>query len=103
VANVIFRDGKVFSSAQAALAQSKSGSFHIYWKEAIDMIRKAHNLDPTAMDPTPEDIRRRTAAIRKSWTPRERVRRSGIRRISWTPPIFSEADLAGFGGDFESR
>lgn len=67
------------------------------------MIRRAEKLDPTAMDPTPDDIRRRTAAIRKTWTPRERARRSGFRRIGWLPPIFSEVDIIGVGGDYESR
>ena len=69
------------------------------------MIRRAENLDPLATDPTPEEIRRRTAAIRKTWTPRERMRRSGYRRIDWLPPIFSEADIVlGFGpSDYEAR
>jgi hypothetical protein len=61
------------------------------------MIRRAQTLDPTAMDPTPDEIRRRTAAIRKHWTPRERARRSGFRRLGWLPPIFAEADILGFG------
>ena len=55
------------------------------------------------MDPTPDEIRRRTAAIRKTWTPRERARRSGMRRIGWLPPIFSEVDLLGLNAEFESR
>ncbi len=67
------------------------------------MIRRAERLDPTAMDPTPDEIRRRTAAIRKTWTPRERARRSGFRRIGWLPPIFSEADILGFGPEVETR
>jgi hypothetical protein len=68
------------------------------------MIRKAHNLGPSAMDPTPDEIRRRSEAIRKNWTPRERVRRSGAKRIGWTPPIFSETDFVGFGGtELDSR
>lgn len=62
------------------------------------MIRKAHNLGPTAMDPTPDEIRRRSEAIRKAWTPRERSRRSGIKHVGWTPPVFSENDFAGYGG-----
>ena len=67
------------------------------------MIRRAHFSDPRATDPTPEEIRRRTAAIRKTWSPRERARRSGMRRIDWLPPIFSEVDLLGVGAEFESR
>jgi len=67
------------------------------------MIRRAEKLDPSAMDPTPDDIRQRTAAIRKNWTPRERARRSGFRRIGWLPPIFAEVDILGVGGDYEVR
>jgi hypothetical protein len=69
------------------------------------MIRRAQNLDPLATDPTPDDIRRRTAAIRKTWTPRERARRSTFRRTGWLPPIFSEAEIIlGFGpSDHDSR
>jgi len=68
------------------------------------MIRKAHHSNPMFMDPTPDEIRRRTAAIRKTWSPRERARRSGVKRIFWTPPVVAETDLPGFlAGDFESR
>jgi hypothetical protein len=62
------------------------------------MIRKAFNPGPSAMDPTPDEIRRRSEAIRKSWTPRERARRTGVKRISWTPPVFAESDFSGYGG-----
>ncbi len=62
------------------------------------MIRKAQNLGPLATDPTPDDIRRRTAAIRKTWNPRERARRTVFHRNSWLPPIYSEAEIIlGFG------
>jgi hypothetical protein len=59
------------------------------------MIRKAHRMDPSATDPTPEEIRRRTESIRKTWSPRERARRANFKRAGWTPPIFSESDLGG--------
>ena len=69
------------------------------------MIRRAQNLGPLATDPTPDDIRRRTAAIRQTWTPRERVRRSVFHRIDWLPPVFSETEIVlGFGPhDHNSR
>ena len=54
------------------------------------------------MDPTPEEIRRRSEAIRKTWSTKERARRSGVRRVSWTPPVVAETDLPGFeAGDFD--
>jgi len=67
------------------------------------MIRKARNLDMSAMDPTPEEIRQRSEAIRKGWTPRERARRLIFKRAGWTPPVISEKELPGFlAGDFDS-
>jgi hypothetical protein len=68
------------------------------------MIRKAHHMNMSAMDPTPEQIRERTAAIRRQWTPRERARRSGIKRIKWMPPMISELDLPGqSANEFDSN
>ncbi len=67
------------------------------------MIRKAEVTDMSAMDPTPEQIRERTQAIRATWTPRERVRRSGIRRADWMPPTISEFDMPGGFADFDSN
>lgn len=59
------------------------------------MIRKARHTNMSAADPTPEQIRDRTAMIRQSWTPRERARRLGVRHIDWLPPVISELDLFG--------
>jgi len=68
------------------------------------MIRKAHHTDMSAMDPTPEQIRERTEAIRRGWTPRERARRSGFKRVSWTPPVISELEVPGFvPAEFDSN
>ena len=68
------------------------------------MIRRAQNLNALATDPTPEEIRRRSEAIRKAWSPRERARRTGFKRIGWTPPVYSEGELSGFlANEFESR
>lgn len=44
-------------------------------------------------DPSIEDIRRETAAIRQSWSPREMRRRSHYRAIPWFPPILAVRDL----------
>jgi hypothetical protein len=66
------------------------------------MIRKAHNLDMSLTDPTPEQIRQRTEAIRRGWSPRERARRAHFKRIHWTPPLFSESELPGYSAsDFD--
>lgn len=60
------------------------------------MIRKAHNTDMSATDPTPEQIRQRTAEIRQKWTPRERARRARLKRVIWMPPVIRELDLPGY-------
>lgn len=67
------------------------------------MIRKARNTTMSATDPTPEQIRERSAAIRKNWTPRERARRLGIKHINWLPPVISELELPGSTSEFDSN
>jgi hypothetical protein len=68
------------------------------------MIRKVNYFEPSPADPTPDEIRQRTAAIRKGWTLRERARRSNVKHVRWTPPTFHDSDLPGFlASDFESR
>ncbi len=69
------------------------------------MIRRASRsskLEMSETDPTPEQIRQRSEAIRKHWTPRERARRSSFKHVSWMPPLFSESELPGhLTGDFD--
>ncbi len=68
------------------------------------MIRRAQRMDPLASDPTPDQIRQRSEAIRKAWSPRERARRLGFKPSGWTPPTFRDADLPGYlANEFESR
>ncbi|MEX0676417.1 MAG: hypothetical protein WD063_05045 [Pirellulales bacterium] len=68
------------------------------------MIRKAYHTNMSATDPTPEQIRELSAAIRKQWTPRERARRLGVKHIRWLPPVISELDLPGqLAGEFDSN
>ena len=62
------------------------------------MIRKARRNEMSATDPTPDEIRERTEAIRNAWSPRERVRRSGLKRPQWMPPVFSETEFGGAAG-----
>ncbi|HTM53039.1 MAG TPA: hypothetical protein VL175_03385 [Pirellulales bacterium] len=67
------------------------------------MIRKARNFDMSVSDPTPEQIRERSEAIRKGWGPRERARRSGFKRVHWTPPVFSDSELPGYSAGENDR
>ncbi len=67
------------------------------------MIRRAHHTNVSVADPTPEQIRECTAAIRRTWTPRERERRFGLKYIKWLPPVISELDLLGqWTSEFDS-
>jgi hypothetical protein len=50
----------------------------------------------SATDPTPEQIRERTAEIRQKWSPRERERRARLKRVIWLPPVIRELDLPGY-------
>lgn len=45
-------------------------------------------------DPSPEDIRRETAAIRQAWSPREHNRRSYYRPTPWMPPVLMDRELS---------
>ena len=47
-------------------------------------------------DPTPEEIRSRTAAIRRGWSERERTRRATWTPPHWLPPLLElpEAQIA---------
>jgi len=68
------------------------------------MIRKAHHTNMSVADPTPEQIRELSAAIRQKWTPRERARRLGVKHINWLPPVISELDLPGYSAnEFDSN
>ncbi len=44
--------------------------------------------------PSPEEIRRETAAIRQAWSTRERNRRSYYRATPWTPPVLMDRELS---------
>jgi hypothetical protein len=53
-------------------------------------IRRRESFLP---DPTPEDIRRETAAIRQNWSPRESERRCHFRATPWMPPVLLAREL----------
>jgi hypothetical protein len=44
-------------------------------------------------DPTPEEIRRETAAIRQSWRSREMERRCNYRTAHWLPPVLLSREM----------
>ena len=57
-----------------------------------EMIAKKEYLERSEHDPTPDEIRERTAHIRRRWTSRERKKRSpAVPR--WSPPVCPLKDL----------
>ena len=57
------------------------------------MVRNVrHHMEPM-LDPSPAEIRRETAVIRRGWSPSERYRRCRFKPVPWTPPVFSTAEL----------
>jgi hypothetical protein len=53
-------------------------------------IRRRESFLP---DPTLEEIRRETAAIRQTWSPRELERRCYYRATPWLPPVLMAREL----------
>jgi hypothetical protein len=95
--------GTVWIRLAHSRAQPCHSSITSLVAEAFDMIRKARNFDMSVSDPTPEQIRERSEAIRKGWGPRERARRSGFKRVHWTPPVFSDNELPGYSAGDSDR
>ncbi len=54
------------------------------------MVRSARRLQ---LDPTPEEIRRETALIRRGWSAHERQRRLCIKPLNWMPPLVPALDM----------
>ena len=57
------------------------------------MISRARPTERSVADPTPEEIRQRSAFIRSRWTPTERDRRSMGKPLAWVPPVLSALDI----------
>ena len=59
-------------------------------------------MNPKHPDPTPEEIRQATEAIRLQWTPQECVRRSGEKPVPWMPPLLSANDFPAMSWDMDA-
>lgn len=57
------------------------------------MVKNANNDGRMVNDPSPEEIRSRTAAIRSGWTERERARRASWTPPAWYPPLLELPEL----------
>ena len=50
------------------------------------MKRNGRSRSVERLDPSPKAIRQMSAAIRDSWSDRERAKRAGRKESAWTPP-----------------
>ncbi len=57
------------------------------------MVKRARFEESLHPDPTPEEIRRQTEAIRGNWSAQEAARRAGIKPAPWMPPFVMALDL----------
>lgn len=57
------------------------------------MVQRARCEESLHPDPSPEQIRRETEAIRGRWSAQERARRAGVKPIPWMPPLVVGAEL----------
>jgi hypothetical protein len=60
--------------------------------------RRRANSPP---DPTPDEIRTRSADIRQRWSDREHYKRADLMPEPWMPPLFAVTDLAHNSGEFD--
>ena len=57
------------------------------------MIRRLRNTQRQMSDPSPGEIRRRTEAIRKTWSESELSRRCSFKPITWMPPLLASSEF----------
>ena len=62
------------------------------------MIAKREHLARGEHDPTPREIRKRAAEIRRRWTPRQREKRRPS-EPRWLPPTYPSRDLTDIDPD----
>jgi hypothetical protein len=80
----------------ASPTDSQVGAFAMVTMEKIDLkeLNQADHDTASANDPSPEEIRKRAAAIRKGWSPNQRKRRRVTVRVGWLPPQVSDDQWA---------
>ncbi len=57
------------------------------------MIRRLRGTQRQMTDPSPGEIRRRTEAIRRTWSESELSRRSSFKPIAWMPPLLASSEF----------
>lgn len=66
------------------------------------MVKNPRNIR-SFNDPTPEEIRRQTEAIRQTWSEHERVRRAHFKPTHWMPPVLAASQLPELISDSENQ
>ena len=57
------------------------------------MARKSKPFERESSDPTPDEIRVRSAEVRKGWSKRVAARRQAWMEPTWTPPLVMTVEL----------
>lgn len=57
------------------------------------MSKKTQPFDREPSDPTPDEIRERSAEVRKKWSKRVTARRQAWPDPTWTPPLVMTVEL----------
>jgi hypothetical protein len=57
------------------------------------MIRRLRSTQRNTTDPSPGEIRRRSEAIRKTWSESELSRRCSFKPIAWMPPLLTSSEF----------
>ncbi|MDE0862204.1 MAG: hypothetical protein OSA98_00350 [Rubripirellula sp.] len=57
------------------------------------MSNKSKPFERETFDPTPDEIRKRSAEVRRGWSKRVAARRQAWAEPTWTPPLVMTVEL----------
>ena len=57
------------------------------------MSRKSKSFERESSDPTPDEIRERSAEVRRGWRKRVAARRQAWAEPTWSPPLVMTVEL----------
>jgi len=57
------------------------------------MSNKSKPIERETSDPTPDEIRKRSAEVRRGWSKRVAARRQAWAEPTWTPPLVMTVEL----------
>jgi hypothetical protein len=67
------------------------------------MIQRALQRQRSLTDPSPTEIRRLTAEIRRNWSVDESARRAGFKPAVWMPPLVEATLLGDVAAELDAR